>query len=196
MSQTSRSISRNLSPPQNRALRLALRAKPRSVKGHVFARQLKPSIHSNQMKPTQFTHNFYTALAAVLLNTALAFSAETNLVFSSDPQADALLSRHVQEVGGEAALQKITSRRISGTLERHGKMIPFVRTQKAPAFDGNAISKTGHVEAGLRRQGRLDSSPRPAGPAALTSTHIANISTKLESAGVSATLARNPHRTL
>ncbi len=50
----------------------------------------------------------------------------------ADPQADALLTRHLQAVGGDEALNKITSLRVTGTLERHGNKVPVIRTQKAP----------------------------------------------------------------
>lgn len=102
------------------------------------------------MKPTQFTCKLCTVFAAVLLTAALAFSAETNLVSSTDPCADVLLDRQLQAVGGEAALRKITSRRITGTLERHGRKVPIIRTQKAP---NQLLTETRFPKPGTLKQG-------------------------------------------
>jgi hypothetical protein len=98
------------------------------------------------MKPTHSTYKLHAALALALLTSALAFGAETNLVSS----ADALLNRHLHAIGGDAVLQKITSRRITGTLERHGRKVPFIRTQKAPNF---IVMETRFPKPGTLRQG-------------------------------------------
>lgn len=102
------------------------------------------------MKPTRYTHKICTALAAVLLTTALTFGGETKPASNADPKADALLNRQQQAVGGEAALQKITSRRITGTLERHGRKVPIIRTQKAPNL---MVMETRFPKPGTLRQG-------------------------------------------
>ncbi len=102
------------------------------------------------MKSFQFTHQFRAALSLVFLTSALAFGTETNLTSSAAPRAEALLTRHLQAVGGEAALQKITSRRMAGTLERYGKRVPFIRTQSAP---NQMLMETKFPQPGTLKQG-------------------------------------------
>ena len=102
------------------------------------------------MKPILFTHKMRAALALTCLTSVLAFGAETNLVSSTDPRAEALLNRHLQALGGDAALQKITSRRITGSLERHGNKVPLIRIQKAPNL---LVAETRFPRPGTLKQG-------------------------------------------
>jgi hypothetical protein len=84
------------------------------------------------MKPTPFIHTLCAAFSLACLTSTLAFGTETKPASRADPQGDALLTRNLQAVGGAEALQKITSRRTTGMLERHGNKVPIIRTQKAP----------------------------------------------------------------
>lgn len=84
------------------------------------------------MKLICFNRKVFAALALVCLTSDLAFGAEIKPALIADPQANAILIRHLQAVGGEAASHKITSRRITDTLERYGNKVPIIRTQKAP----------------------------------------------------------------
>ncbi len=102
------------------------------------------------MKSIPFTHKLRVAFLLAFLTSALAFGAETNLVSSADARADVVLNRHLQALGGEAALQKITSRRITGTLERHGRKVPFLRTQSAPNL---MLMETRFPKPGTLKQG-------------------------------------------
>lgn len=102
------------------------------------------------MKSSSFIQKLRAAFSLAFLTSALAFGADTNHVSSADPRADALLNRHLQAVGGDAALQKITSRRITGTLERHGRKVSVVRTQKAPNL---LVMETRFPKPGTLKQG-------------------------------------------
>lgn len=66
------------------------------------------------------------------------------------PPADALLARHLEAVGGTAGLEKITTRRIAGTLERNGNKVPVVRTQEAP---NRLVVETRFPKPGTLKQG-------------------------------------------
>ena len=83
------------------------------------------------MKSILSVRNILPALALSCLASASVLGAESKPA-STDPQVNALLTRHLEAVGGAGELQKITSRQITGTLERHGTKVPFIRTQKVP----------------------------------------------------------------
>ncbi len=52
--------------------------------------------------------------------------------FASLPQPDAIVARYVQSLGGEAALRKIKSRVITGTVSAFGHQMPIEIYAKAP----------------------------------------------------------------
>ncbi len=98
---------------------------------------------------SNLVRNILPSLVLCCLASAVAFAAESKLA-ASDPQADALLARHLEAVGGAEQLQKITSRRIAGTLERRGIKIPIIRTQKAP---NRMLVETRFPKPGTLKQG-------------------------------------------
>jgi hypothetical protein len=47
-------------------------------------------------------------------------------------EADRLLQRHVEALGGEKVLSRITSRQCEGSVERHGRSVPIVTYARSP----------------------------------------------------------------
>ena len=89
---------------------------------------------------------------AVLATLGLSLASEptTHLRKRPDKEADAVLNRSLKAAGGLEKLQSITSRKITGTLERHGKKVPFIRVQKAP---NRFLNETRFPRPGTLKQG-------------------------------------------
>jgi hypothetical protein len=72
-----------------------------------------------------------TTLAVRLLILG-ALAAAPVRAATQDTEADRLLRRHVDALGGDEALTRITSRHGEGTLERHGRAVPLVTYARSP----------------------------------------------------------------
>lgn len=84
---------------------------------------------TNDMKSNSSPCNWLCSLMACCLPLGITRAAEP---IPADPLADKVLEQNVSASGGTDAFRQITSRRVTGNVERHGAKVPFLRLQKAP----------------------------------------------------------------
>ncbi len=101
------------------------------------------------MKPTRILKRLYAILGAILM-CCNAGNADEPGAAPIDPKADDLLRRYVDALGGTRALETVTTRRMSGSVERFGNEVPHIRTQKAPNL---LLLETRFPNPGVLKQG-------------------------------------------
>jgi len=89
-----------------------------------------------------------------------AEAAQTETKENSGPTADQLLDKYVQALGGSAAIDKVTTRVMKGTIDFEGKSLPIDIYCKAP--DERFL----YPHAGRRQRHRVQRARRLAGDAA------------------------------
>ena len=72
------------------------------------------------------------SLAAAILGPLPVKATDSGAASGGTAEADRILRLHVEALGGEEALRKITSRQTEGSLERHGRSVPIVTYARWP----------------------------------------------------------------
>ncbi len=89
----------------------------------------------------------FVIVAPLTIGVVLGDSLSTD---SQTMEADRILKRYVQAIGGRDRLERVQSLRLTGTLERHGTTIPFVRSQRQP---NSFLQETRFPRPGTLKQG-------------------------------------------